>query len=140
MLDELLPPFFKLGVVGAKVSKNFYENLSTKLLVKNGTIKLLDSDPVIDYKKDSISNIKYDVFHLDVDISGIVSDDKFAKIKNYAGDNFIILVTSLEDIAYLTNCRISLLNHLAILKITLIKLLILSFLLIIILFLFKITI
>ena len=59
----------------------------------------------MDYKKDSIQNINYNVFRLDTDVTGVVADDKFARIKEYAGDRFSIVVTSLEDIAYLTNLR-----------------------------------
>ncbi len=104
-LDELIPLYFKLGVVASKTSKKFYDNLLEKVTAKNGIIKLLNSDPVIDYKKDSIKEINYNVFKLDTDVTGVVADDKFAKVKDYTMDAFGIIVTSLEDIAYLTNLR-----------------------------------
>lgn len=104
-LDDLIPLYFKLGVVGSKTSKKFYDALLKKITVKNGNIKLINYDPVMDYKSNSIQNINYNVFKLDTDVTGVVADDKFAKIKEYAGNNFSIIVTALEDIAYLTNLR-----------------------------------
>ncbi len=104
-LDELIPLYYKLGVVASKTSKKFYDALLQRVITKNGIIKLINTDPVIDYKKDSIKEINYNVFKLDTDVTGVVADDKFVKVKEYAGDAFGIIVTSLEDIAYLTNLR-----------------------------------
>ena len=104
-LDEIIPAYFKLGIVANKTSKTFYDKLYQKITAKNGSIKLLNSDPVIEYKKNSIQNINYNIFKADMDVTGIVADDKFSRIKECAGDRFTIVVTSLEDIAYITNLR-----------------------------------
>ncbi|MCD7879786.1 MAG: M24 family metallopeptidase, partial [Candidatus Gastranaerophilales bacterium] len=104
-LTEIIPPYFKLGVIASKTSKLFYDVLLEKLKQKNTTVKLFSSDPVADYKKESNSDINYTVFKIDDDISGVTSDEKYNIIKECAGTNSFILVTSLEDIAYLTNMR-----------------------------------
>lgn len=104
-LTEIVPAYFKLGVVATKTSMKFYDALNKILQKKNSVIKLLNIDPVIDFKKDEIKNIQYNIFSVDTHISGKSADEKFNIIKSYAGDKFNILVTSLEDIAYLTNLR-----------------------------------
>ncbi|MBE7704253.1 MAG: M24 family metallopeptidase [Cyanobacteria bacterium SIG29] len=104
-LEEVIPAYFKLGIVSTKTSKKFYDVLEKKLQAKNSTIRLFNSDPVIEYKKDSIKNINYNVFKVDTNICGLTADEKFETIKKYAGENFTIIVTSLEDIAYITNLR-----------------------------------
>ena len=104
-LLEIVPPYFKLGMVSKKTSKKFFDLLLNNLQKKNSTIKLLNTDPVYDYKKDSISQISYNVFAVDKSITGQSADEKFEMVKSFAGDKFDILVTSLEDIAYLTNLR-----------------------------------
>lgn len=104
-LTEIVPAYFKLGVVATKTSMKFYDELNKILQKKNSVIKLLNIDPVIDFKKDEIKNIQYNTFSVDTHISGKSADEKFNIIKSYAGDKFNILVTSLEDIAYLTNLR-----------------------------------
>lgn len=104
-LTEIIPAYYKLGVVATKTSMKFYDALNKILQKKNSVIKLINTDPVIDFKKNEIKNIQYNIFSVDSSIAGISADEKFNTIKNYAGDKFNILVTSLEDIAYLTNLR-----------------------------------
>ncbi len=104
-LEETIPSYFKLGIISSKISKKFYEVLESKLQLKNSTIRLLETDPVLTYKKDELPNIKYNVFKVGENITGKSADEKFELIKEIAGDEFNVLVTSLEDIAYLTNMR-----------------------------------
>ncbi len=104
-LSENIPAYFKLGVVSSKTSKKFYDALEKNLSIKNVSLKLFDVDPVQEYKKDSVKNIEYNVFKVDESITGMSADEKFETIKKYAGGKFNVLVTSLEDIAYLTNMR-----------------------------------
>ncbi len=104
-LTENIPAYFKLGLISAKTSKKFYEALLEKLNQKNVSIKLFTSDPVAEYKKSSALNVSYNVFQVDKSITGCSSDEKFNILKSYAGDKFNVIVTSLEDIAYLTNMR-----------------------------------
>ena len=104
-LTEKIPSYFKLGMISSKTSKKMYDTLSKKLQQKNSNIKLIKTDPVIEFKKDLIKQVNYEIFQVNINIAGVSPDEKFNTIKQYAGDKFNILVTSLEDIAYLTNLR-----------------------------------
>jgi Xaa-Pro aminopeptidase len=104
-LVEKIPAYFKLGIVAPKTSKKFYDSLNKKLQAKNSSIKLLNIDPVFEFIKNEIKQVQYNVFTVDTEITGSTADEKFETIKKYAGEKFNILVTSLEDIAYLTNLR-----------------------------------
>ncbi len=104
-LIEQIQPYFKLGIISTKTSKVFYDKLLKKFQNKNITIKLFNSDPVFEYKKADIINKNYNVFKVDVNIAGKTPEEKYNSIKEYAGDKFNIVVTNLEDIAYLTNLR-----------------------------------
>lgn len=104
-LTQIVPSYFKLGLISKKITKNFYDCLYKNLSTKNSTIKLINTDPVIEFKKDEIKNINYNIFNVDKSITGKTPDEKYSLIKEYAGEKFNILVTSLEDIAYLTNKR-----------------------------------
>ena len=104
-LEETIPSYFKLGMISTKVSKKFYEILEGRLQSKNSTVRLFNSDPVSEFMKESVEEIKYNVFKVPDHISGVSADEKFQTIKEIAGDKFNILVTALEDIAYLTNMR-----------------------------------
>lgn len=104
-LIETIPAYFKIGLISTKTSKKFYDILNKSLQNKNSTIKLFTVDPVTEYKKATAKQIQYNVFSVSMDIVGVSADEKFERIKECAGDKFNILVTSLEDIAYLTNLR-----------------------------------
>ncbi len=104
-LSDKIPSYFKLGMISKKTSKKFYDTLLKNLQQKNSTIKLINIDPVIEYNKDSIKQINYEVFPVNITISGKTADEKYCEIKKYTGEKFNIIVTSLEDIAYLTNLR-----------------------------------
>ncbi len=105
MLADKIPAYCKIGIVSKKTSKLFYDKLIGLTQNKNITFKLLNSDPVIEYKKDSIKTVNYDVFSVSNEITGVSPDEKFEYIKQFAGNKFNVLITSLEDIAYLTNLR-----------------------------------
>lgn len=105
-LIQNVPSYFKLGLIAKKTSKTFYDSLNEKLKEKSSAIKLLNVDPVEEYKKGNLTNIQYNIFDVSTEIAGKTPDEKFMTIKQYAGDNkFTIIVTSLDDIAYLTNKR-----------------------------------
>ena len=105
VISETIPAYFKLGVVGKKISKQFYEKLEKNLIAKNSTIRIFATDAVIEYKKDLIKNRDYNVFSVPVEITKDTADEKFETLKSYIDGNFKVIVTALEDIAYLTNLR-----------------------------------
>lgn len=104
-LKEYIQPYYKLGIISAKTTKHFYDTLLKEFQTKNITVKLFDFDPVYEYKKESIEKKSYNVFKADTNITGKTADEKYNTIKEYAGEDFNIIVTSLEDIAYITNLR-----------------------------------
>ncbi len=104
-LEEIVPAYFKLGIVSTKTSKKFFEALESSLQTKNSTIRLFASDPVSEYLNITNEQIKYNVFKVSEDITGLSADSKYETIKECAGDKFNIIVTAPEDIAYLTNLR-----------------------------------
>lgn len=104
-ITETIPAYFKLGIVGKKISKQFYEKLEKTLIQKNSTIRIFAIDAVIEHKKDLIKNRNYNVFSVPVEIAKYTADEKFETLKSYIEGNFKVIVTALEDIAYLTNLR-----------------------------------
>ena len=104
-LIEAIPAYYKLGVIATKTSKKFYDLLEKNIASKNSTIRLFDFDPVSEFLKEEQKDLKYNVFSISTEIAGQSADEKFETIAQYAGDKFNILVTRLEDIAYLTNLR-----------------------------------
>ena len=105
VISETIPAYFKLGIVGKKISKQFYEKLEKNLITKNSTIRIFSTDAVIEYKKDLIKQRDYNVFSVPVEITKYTADEKFETLKSYIEGNFKIITTTLEDIAYLTNLR-----------------------------------
>ena len=104
-LTEVIPSYFKVGILGEKTSKKFYDLLNKNLQNKNSTTKLFTTDPVMEFQKENIKPINYNVFPVNIDITGVSADDKYNRIKECVDGKFNILVTALEDIAYLTNLR-----------------------------------
>ena len=104
-ITEKIPAYFKLGIIGKKISKQFYEKLEKALITKNSTIRIFSTDAVIEYKKDLIKNRNYNIFSVSTDIVKYTADEKYEILKQYIEGNFNVIVTSLEDIAYLTNLR-----------------------------------
>ncbi len=104
-LTEILPSYFKLGIISTKLSKKFYDALVKAAQTKNSSVKILNSDPVIEYEKENIKPVNYNVFSVQKSITGFDADEKYNMLKQYIEGEFNVLVTSLEDIAYLTNLR-----------------------------------
>ena len=104
-ITENIPAYFKLGIVGKKISKQFYEKLEKNLITKNSTVRIFANDAVIEYKKDSIKNRNFNVFSVPVEITKYTADEKYETLKQYVDGSFNVIVTALEDIAYLTNLR-----------------------------------
>ena len=105
LVDKILP-YSKIGVISKKTPKKFYDILAAALKQKNSVPKLIDIDPVIEYESNSIKKINYDIFSVDIKIAGMSPNEKFELIKQCVpSDKFNILVSALEDIAYLTNLR-----------------------------------
>lgn len=97
-----LAPNKTLGIVSKKVSQGRLEILQTELKKKNIKIKLLDFDPIIKQNaKCKVQNLS----EIDINITGLSSEDKIKKIKAKLKKDEAILVTNLEEISYLFNTR-----------------------------------
>ncbi len=90
-----------LLLTGTKVSNYFYNTLKNELANKNIKIIALDVDPIVN---SDFSKYK-DIVYVPKNISGKTAKAKIAKIQKKLQDNDYIVVSSLEDIAYLTNLR-----------------------------------
>ena len=96
-----------LGIVSKKMSylsyKSFYENMQNKKIV----FKEYSYDPVLKLVNTADHNIKEPLRFIDVHISGLSTSSKLdiilADIKKSSIDT--LLITQLEEIAYLTNLR-----------------------------------
>ncbi len=104
-LSEKITPYSKIGIIAKKTSLALYNMLEEEVQNKNVSFKLLNNDPVEEYTADSKPDTEYNVFKVTEDITGLTPDEKFNIIKECAGEKFNIIITALEDIAYITNLR-----------------------------------
>lgn len=91
-----------LGVVSKKISQASFETLKNALKPKNIDIKLLDFDPII---KEKGKRTNENAVKVDIEIAGLSSEEKIAKISATLAKDDAILVTNLEEISYLFNLR-----------------------------------
>lgn len=101
-LAAKLAPNKTFGIVSKKVSQGRLEILQTELKKKNITIKLLDFDPII---KQIANSKQQTVTKIDMNITGLSSEEKIKKVKAKLKKGEAILITNLEEIAYLFNIR-----------------------------------
>ncbi|MDD3237048.1 MAG: M24 family metallopeptidase [Candidatus Gastranaerophilales bacterium] len=94
-----------LLVVGKKISSAFLNALNCELEQKNITFKILDFDPVFSLGQKKYKNEKQKLFLIDKNIAGETASEKLEKISSKLAENESIVVSALEDIAYLTNIR-----------------------------------
>lgn len=96
-----------LGIVSKKISYFSYKALKESLQAKNIKIKEFDYDPVLKNAEIVSLNNSQPLRFIDVHISGINPDSKLdliqADMKQSKID--VMLITQLEEIAYLTNLR-----------------------------------
>lgn len=101
-LAAKLAPNKTFGIVSKKVSQGRLEILQTELKKKNIKIKLLDFDPVI---KQTANSKQQTVTKIDINITGLSSEDKIKQVKAKLKKGEAILVTNLEEMSYLLNIR-----------------------------------
>jgi len=93
-----------LAMVAKKNSQGRYEILKNAFDKKNVKIRLLDSDPIIEFINKPFEK-KYKIEKIGTDIAGICADEKLRLISQDLKENEAILVTNLEEISYLCNLR-----------------------------------
>ena len=103
-LNSKLESGTKFAVVTNKISLGFYEKLNTELKTKNIEIINLNKDYVFEFiEKKETKNA--DIIDIPIEIVGQSSDSKIKTVQNTLTENESLLVTNLEQIAWLLNKR-----------------------------------
>ena len=93
-----------LAMVAKKNSQGRYEILKSALDKKNVEIRLLNSDPVIDFINEYFEKTSK-IEKIETEITGICADEKLSILSQDLKKNETILITNLEEISYLCNLR-----------------------------------
>ena len=94
----------KIAIVPNKISLNFFKNLSKTLSQKNVEIIELAKDVVFDHVQPKTQKTAQ-IINIPEKITGLSSKDKITNIQFDLGDDESLLVTNLEQIAWLLNKR-----------------------------------
>lgn len=102
----------KLLLVSKKIPFSFY----SKFLNISDNIELLDSDPIIDFFKKNLPSSDHSSTHYKIDkipltITGKSAASKINTIQKFLQDDSFYFISSLDDIAYITNLRGSFLEY-----------------------------
>lgn len=95
----------KLLLVSSKNSLSFTKALEEELKTLKSQIIYIDSDPVFDYLNVKLAAGIKNIHRVPIEVSGLTADQKFEIASKMLNNNESIVVTSLEDVAYLTNLR-----------------------------------
>lgn len=99
-IEKLVPSNSTFAVTSSKISLNFYNLLNEKLSKKGINIVELDKDTITTSTQSPCK-----VEKVPAEISGMTADEKFLEISKNLNEPEAILITNLEEIAYLTNYR-----------------------------------
>lgn len=106
-IKELSDHSAKVGIVSKKMNCGAFRKLLDTLSQANGNIKEFDYDPVMAFaevkKTEKISPLRY----IPTEISGLSAEEKLDLVikSNHQNDIDVLVITKLEEIAYLTNLR-----------------------------------
>lgn len=106
-ITELAEDSSSLGVLSKKISYSYFKKLSNLMKDKNISIKEFDTDPVLDILKvkesEDINNLRL----VPMDIAGVSPEEKLKKLNENLKVQKIdaLLLTKLEEIAYISNLR-----------------------------------
>lgn len=106
-IAELSDHMAKIGIVLKKMNCGGYRKLLDMLAEKNAKYKELDFDPVMDFagikKTEKVSQLRF----APTEISGLSPEEKLDLVikENHKNDIDVLVITKLEEIAYLTNLR-----------------------------------
>lgn len=104
LLAKKIKPKTTFALVSKKNSQGRLEILKSALDKKKVEIKLLDSDPVIEFVGKKIKKSSK-VEQIGIEITGLSAEDKFEQIAKKIKKDEAILVTNLEEVSYLCNSR-----------------------------------
>lgn len=95
----------KILMCSNKNSLLFANNLTTLLDPIEAEIELLDEDPVEKILNESKPDFAVKIHKVPIEITKYSADEKFSKISDTLKLNDYVILTSLEDVAWLTNLR-----------------------------------
>lgn len=98
-IDELLKQIPEEQTLGLFARKNSQKKV--EILTNHRKIKLLDSDPL----DECISVISSENITLPIELTGISSEEKIAKISKKLSQNQAYYITDLDEVSYLFNMR-----------------------------------
>lgn len=101
LLAEKLVPNSTFAIVSKKNSQSRLEMLETILNEKNIKIQLIYNDPILEEREKKEEK----VVEIGVEIAGLSSEEKIAKISKTLKNNEAMFITNLEEISYLLNLR-----------------------------------
>lgn len=106
-ISELSDHSAKIGIISSKINCGGFRKLLEVLSDKNAKIKEIDFDPVMEFAGIKKSEKKQVLKFIPDEISGLSPEEKLdLVIKNNHEKNIdVLVVTKLEEIAYLTNLR-----------------------------------
>lgn len=104
LLTKKIKPNKTLAMVAKKNSQGRYEILKSALDKKNVEIRLLNSDPVIDFVNKPFEK-DHKIEQIGTKITGLCADEKLHFVSQGLNKNEALLVTNLEEISYLCNLR-----------------------------------
>lgn len=105
LLAEKLVPNSTFAIVSKKNSQSRLEMLETILNEKKIKIQLIDSDPILEMQRCKDAKMQGGAVEIGIEITGLSSNEKFAKISKTLKNDEAILITNLEEISYLLNLR-----------------------------------
>lgn len=101
---EKIPQNSSLGIVSNKVSLSFFNNIQKAAVEKNIKIIPLNYDPVFEFIETKESK-QAEILDIPIDIAGVSTEKKIANLQKDLKDDEALLVTTLEDIAWIMNKR-----------------------------------
>lgn len=95
----------KLLVVASKISNTFLSAISKEMDDKNIEIMPINFDPVFNFSCKKETSKPQKIINVPAEISGLTADEKFEDLIKDIGKNEVLIITSLEDVAYFSNIR-----------------------------------
>ncbi len=103
-LVQKIAPNSRIAITAGKIPLNFYNSLKTALEGTNVEIVPLNFDPVFRFIEPQQSKFAK-IIDIPLEITGISTEEKITSIQEGLDENEAILVTNLEEIAWILNKR-----------------------------------
>lgn len=104
-LAKRVPKKSNLLTLPSKNSNYFEETLSKELNVNGSYVKHMPIDAVTEFSGKKVKKCSFNIYTVPESITGESADNKFKDVSSKLKGNEVIVITSLEDVAHLTNLR-----------------------------------